>query len=346
MTDPHAGDNPDFEPKTPEPTEKRSSDAMKSDASGERADAPGWERATLEKLAFAYLQEQRASRRWRIGLRVAWLVLIAFVAWGLFNRGTPHADPSTPHTALVEIRGEISADGEARAEYINAAMRAALEDTGSRGLILLVDSPGGSPVQAGIINDEILRLRKLHQKPIHVVVEDSCASAAYYVAVAADRIHVDKASIVGSIGVLMDSFGFTGAMEKLGIERRLMTAGENKGFLDPFSPQTPAQKAYTQTLLNQIHLQFIEVVKKGRGQRLKETPEMFSGLFWSGQQAIEMGLADAYGTVDSVARDVIGAAEIVDYTRHENVAERLFKRFGAAIGEGAVRALRESVVIR
>ncbi len=346
MTDPQAGEKPESEQKVATPSEKTSSDAMKSEVFGDPKAAPGWERATLEKLAFAHLEEQRSARRWRIGLRLAWLGVFSLIAWVLLSRATPHADPSAPHTALVEIRGEISADAEARAEFINAAMRVALEDKGSRGLILLIDSPGGSPVQAGIINDEIARLKGLHQKPIHVVVEDTCASAAYYVAVAADRIHVDKASVVGSIGVLMDGFGFTGVMEKLGIERRLMTAGENKGFLDPFSPQTPAQKAYTQTLLNQIHQQFIAVVKKGRGQRLKETPEMFSGLFWSGQQAIEMGLADAYGTVDSVARDVIGAAEVVDYTRHENVAERLFKRFGAAIGEGAVRAIRQPAGIR
>jgi protease IV len=209
-------------------------------------------------------------------------------------------------------------------------------------LVLLINSPGGSPVQAGIINDEITRLKGLHKKAIYVVVEESCASAAYYIAAAADKIFVDKASIVGSIGVLMDGFGFTGLMDKLGVERRLMTAGANKGFLDPFSPQTEPQRAYAQTMLNQIHQQFIAVVKKGRGARLKETPEMFSGLFWTGQQAIEMGLADGLGTLDQVARDVVKAEDLVDYTRRENVAERLAKRFGAAIGEGSVRALKSS----
>ena len=201
-------------------------------------------------------------------------------------------------------------------------------------------------MQAGIINDEIVRLRALHKKPVYVVVEDTCASAAYYIAAAADRIYVDKASIVGSIGVLMDGFGFTGLMEKIGVERRLMTAGSNKGFLDPFSPQSEAQRAYAQTMLNQIHQQFIAVVKKGRGTRLKETPEMFSGLFWTGQQAVEMGLADGFGTLDQVAREVVKAEEIIDYTRRENVAERLAKRFGAAVGAGAVQALRSAPPLR
>jgi protease-4 len=201
-------------------------------------------------------------------------------------------------------------------------------------------------VQAGIINDEIHRLKKKHGKPVYAVVEESCASAAYYIAVAADQIYVDKASIVGSIGVLMDGFGFTGLMDKLGVERRLMTAGENKGFLDPFSPQTKTQRAFAQAMLDQIHQQFIQVVREGRGNRLKETPELFSGLFWTGQQAIQMGLADAYGSLDFVAREVVKAEDIVDYTRHDNVAERLAKRFGAAIGEGAVKALRQLPAVR
>jgi protease-4 len=213
-------------------------------------------------------------------------------------------------------------------------------------LILLINSPGGSPVQAGLINDEIVRLRALHKKPIYAVVEESCASAAYYIAAATDKIYVDKASIVGSIGVLMDGFGFTELMNKLGVERRLMTAGTNKGFLDPFSPQNEAQRKHAQAMLDQIHHQFIEVVKKGRGDRLKETPDMFSGLFWSGQQAVDLGLADSLGSVDGVARDVVQAPDVIDYTQRENVAERLVKRFGAAVGEGSVRALRASTGLR
>ena len=307
---------------------------------------PSWERQTLEQLAFATLREQQSARRWKNGLRLAWLVFLAVLVWQLFSYNTPTTNPSLPHTAMVSIRGEIGTEGEGSAENVMSAMRSALEDSGSQALVLLINSPGGSPVQAGLINDEIHRLKALHQKPIYVVVEESCASAAYYIAAAADKIYVDKASIVGSIGVLMDGFGFTGLMDKLGIERRLMTAGANKGFLDPFSPQTEAQRKHAQAMLDQIHAQFIEVVKKGRGDRLKETPEMFSGLFWSGQQAVDMGLADALGSLDGVARDVVKSPEVVDYTRHENVAERLVKRFGAAMGEGAVRALRMGGALR
>jgi len=300
---------------------------------------PGWERATLEKLAFSALQEQRSARRWKIFFRLAWLVLIAAVAFTALRQASPSASKSTPHTAVVDIKGEIASGAEASAEFVVAAMRSALEDEGSQALVLLINSPGGSPVQAGIINDEIIRLKAKHNKPIYAVVEETCASAAYYIAAAADDIYVDKASIVGSIGVLMDGFGFTGTMEKLGVERRLLTAGENKGFLDPFSPQTEKQRAYAQAMLDQIHQQFIAVVKAGRGDRLKTTPDTFSGLFWTGQQAVEMGLADKLGNLDYVAREVVKAEDIIDYTRRDNVAERLVKRFGAAIGVGAVRSL-------
>ena len=298
----------------------------------------GWERATLEKLAFAALDEQRLARRWRNFVRLAWLVFLVALTWIALYRGATPSNISAPHTAVVEIRGEIAEGADASADFVNFAMRAAFEDAGAKAVVLLINSPGGSPVQAGIINDEILRLKAKHNKPVYAVVEETCASAAYYIAVAADKIYVDKASIVGSIGVLMDGFGFTGLMDKLGVERRLLTAGENKGFLDPFSAQTERQRAYAQTMLNQIHQQFITVVKNGRGDRLKETPEMFSGLFWSGQQAVDLGLADQFGSLDFVAREVVKAEEIIDYTRHENVAERLAKRFGAALGEGAMKA--------
>ena len=300
----------------------------------------GWERQTLERLAFAHLEEQRAARRWRNGIRLLWLGVVVAILWLSFSRSTGSTHVNQAHTAVVQIHGEIASEAEASADWIVGALRDAFGDEGSQAVVLLINSPGGSPVQAGIINDEIRRLKDKHQKPVYAVVEESCASAAYYIAVAADQIFVDKASIVGSIGVLMDGFGFTGLMDKLGVERRLMTAGENKGFLDPFSPQTKTQRAYAQTMLDQIHQQFIQVVRDGRGKRLKETPELFSGLFWTGQQAIELGLADALGSLDFVAREVVKAEDVVDYTRHENVAERLAKRFGAAIGEGAVRALR------
>ncbi|HSW15999.1 MAG TPA: S49 family peptidase [Ramlibacter sp.] len=312
-----------------------------STAAGRRDSAePGWERATLEKLMFATLNEQRLARRWRVITRLAWLTFFVVLAWALLFRGSGSADKALPHTAVIEIKGEIAADGDASGEAVVAAMRAAFEDVGAQGVVLLINSPGGSPVQAGIIYDEIRRLREKHKKPLYAVVEESCASAAYYIAAGADRIYVDKASIVGSIGVLMDGFGFTGLMDKLGVERRLYTAGENKGLLDPFSAVSPQQRAFAQTMLDQIHRQFIEAVKAGRGKRLKETPELFSGLFWTGQQAVDMGLADQLGSLDYVAREVIKAEELVDYTHRENVAERLAKKFGAAMGEGAVRAVR------
>ena len=308
--------------------------------------AAGWERATLEKLAMATLIEQRQARRWRNGIRIAWLVFVVALAWFGWERGGSAADVSKPHTAVIEIKGEIAAGGEASAELVVSSMRSALEDAGTQGIVLLINSPGGSPVQAGIINDEIHRLKAKYNKPVYAVVEETCASAAYYIAVAADKIYVDKASIVGSIGVLMDGFGFTGLMDKLGVERRLMTAGENKGFLDPYSPQTDKQRAFAQTMLDQIHQQFIAAVKAGRGARLKETPETFSGLFWTGQQAVEMGLADQLASLDYVAREVIKAEELVDYTRRDNVAERLVKRFGASLGEASVRALKTAPSLR
>ena len=348
-TDPSA--SPQMPVQTPPPApEAAAQTAAKTKANPTAAESsvplPGWERATLEKLAFATLHEQRLARRWRNGVRLAWLVFLVALVWIGLRQNVTSTDVSSPHTAVVEIKGEIASGTEASAELLVVALRAAFEDTGAQAVVLLINSPGGSPVQAGIINDEITRLKVKHRKPVYAVVEESCASAAYYIAVAADKIFVDKASIVGSIGVLMDGFGFTGLMDKLGVERRLMTAGENKGFLDPFSPQSPKQRAYTQAMLDQIHQQFITVVKAGRGNRLKETPETFSGLFWSGQQAIELGLADQLGNLDFVAREIVKAEEIIDYTRRDNVAERLVKRFGASIGESAVRALQTQATLR
>jgi protease-4 len=227
-----------------------------------------------------------------------------------------------------------------------AALKDAFKDEAAQAVVLRINSPGGSPVQAGIVYDEIRRLKKQYGKPVYAVVEEMCASGAYYIAAAADEIFVDKASVVGSIGVLMDGFGFTGLMDKVGIERRLLTAGENKGMLDPFSPVVPRQQAYAQAMLDQIHRQFIAVVREGRGKRLKETPDTFSGLFWNGEQAVQLGLADRYGNLDFVAREVIKAEEVIDYTPRDNVAERLAKRFGAGVGAGAVKALRELAPIR
>lgn len=306
----------------------------------ERSASGHWERGVLEKLAVGMLQEQRSARRWRTFFRLAWLTVFAIIAWALIQQNLAGGEVSSPHTAMVEIKGDIASDGPGSADVVVSAAKAAFEDDGAAAVVLLINSPGGSPVQAGIINDELRRLKALHKKPVYAVVEESCASAAYYIAVAADRIYVDKASIVGSIGVLMNGFGFTELMDKLGVERRLVTAGENKGFMDPFSPEDERQRALAQAMVDQIHQQFIAAVKQGRGERLKETPDIFSGLFWTGQQSVELGLADQLGNLDYVAREVVQAEEIVDYTRRENVAERLVKRFGASIGEGAAQALR------
>jgi protease IV len=310
------------------------------------ATAPLVGERAIERLAAEMLHDRRIERRWRIFFRLAWFGLVLAIAWGLFaNRGTASA-PSGPHTALVEVNGEIAAGTEASAEQLVSGLKEAFEDAGAQAVVLRINSPGGSPVQAGIVNDEILRLKKLHNKKVYAVVDEMCASGAYYIAVAADEIYVDKASLVGSIGVLMDGFGFTEAMTKLGVERRLLTAGANKGMLDPFSPQNAQHQAYAQAMIDQIHQQFIKVVREGRGKRLKETPDTFSGLFWNGEEAVRLGLADKFGNLDHVAREVVKAEEIIDYTPKENVAERLAKRFGASVGEGAVRALRSLPALR
>ena len=303
-----------------------------------------WERKTLEKLAFASLEEQKAKRRWGIvfkalGFAYLLVVLFAVVDWGA---GSEHEQR---HTAMVTLNGVIEAKGEANAENLIAALDAAFEEKNAVAVVLRINSPGGSPVQAGMINDEIRRLRgKYPDKPLYAVVEDMCASGGYFVAVAADKIYVNKASIVGSIGVLMDGFGFNGVMDKVGVERRLLTAGENKGFLDPFSPQVERHKAHAQTLLNDIHQQFIDVVKAGRGKRLKETPEMFSGLMWTGVQSVRMGLADDFGSIDSVARDVVQAEKVLDYSVKDNIAERFAKRLGAGAVNGLWQGVSESAL--
>ena len=293
----------------------------------------------IEGISQAVLSEQKRKHRWNLFFRLSWLFLVSVFVWFSINAEQGSTPSDGPHTAVVQIKGEISDGVDASALHVVEALKAALEDPSTKAVVLLINSPGGSPVQAGIINDEIYRLKAIYKKPVYAVVEETCASAAYYIASAADQIYVDKASVVGSIGVLMDGFGFTGLMGKLGVERRLLTAGSNKGMLDPFSPQNPDQKAFAQQMLGQIHQQFIAVVRKGRGSRLKETPETFSGLFWTGEQAVQMGLADHLGNIDYVAREVVKAKDIIDYTRKENVAERLAKRFGASIGEGMVKAM-------
>jgi protease-4 len=298
--------------------------------------SPAWEREILEKLAFATLAEQRSRRRWNIFFRFVFIVLILVGLALAFDYTGGDIESVGTHGALVEIDGTIESNGSGSADTVVPALNRAFADTGAVGVILRINSPGGSPVQAGIISDEIQRLRQAYpQKPLYVVVDEMCASGGYYIAAAADRFYVNKASIVGSIGVLMDGFGFTGLMGKVGVDRRLVTAGENKGFMDPFSPVQPGQVEYARTMVNEIHQQFIDVVRKGRGKRLKETPEMFSGLFWTGAKAVELGLADGFGTVNTVARNEMKTEDIVDYTKHEGLPERVLKKFGAAVGTGA-----------
>jgi protease-4 len=313
-------------------------------------DGPGtvrnWERETLERLVFATVREQRAARRWGIFFKLSFLLVALFAIWAYsdFYTGSD-LESLGRHTALIEIDGAIDDEGSGAADTVIPSLNKAFADAGSAAVVLRINSPGGSPVQAGIIVDEIQRLKKGYpNKPLYVVVDEICASGGYYIAAVADKIYVNKASIVGSVGVLMDGFGFTGLMDKLGVERRLLTAGENKGFLDPFSPQSDKQKQHALTMLNEIHEQFISVVRAGRGKRLKENPEIFSGLYWTGAKAVDMGLADGFGTVDTVARDVVKAEDIIDYTAHEGLPERVLKKFGASVGSGAVKSIYRGAV--
>ncbi|MEY4730951.1 MAG: hypothetical protein RL020_2109 [Pseudomonadota bacterium] len=300
-----------------------------------------WERGVLEKLAMNSLNEQRKSRNWGIlfkSLGFLCLFIALFALIGLFKSGEKAL--TGKHTAVVELNGIIAPGSAASAEKVIEGLQHAFKNKEAQGVILHINSPGGSPVQSGYINDEIHRLKKKYpDKPLYAVVQDMCASGGYYVAVAADKIYVDKASLVGSIGVRMDGFGLTGAMEKLGVERRLITAGENKGFLDMFTALDPKQKAYAEKMVGEIHQQFIDVVKTGRGARLKETPDMFSGLIWTGEKSVQLGLADAMGSADYVAREIIKAEDMIDYTPQDNIADRLARRFGAAGAESVLRGM-------
>jgi len=294
----------------------------------------GWEKELVNKLAFAALNEQKRSRRWGIFFKLMFLlyviaVLMVFVASD--TTGTAGM-PAEEHTALVELSGVISADSDASADMIITGLRDALKNKNSKALIIRANSPGGSPVQADYIYNEILRLReKYPDKPIYSVITDACASACYYIISATDKIYANEASIVGSIGVLADSFGFVGSMEKLGIERRLYTAGKNKGTLDPFSPEKPQDVAHMNKMLGEVHELFINSVKKGRGDKLKDDPDLFSGLFWAGKKAKSLGLVDEFASSSTVAREVVGFEEIVDYTPSERLIDRLFDRLGASI---------------
>ena len=313
--------------------------------------APNWERSILEKVALQAVQEQRRARQWHLLVRLLWLLLAflvfaAFMGWiGRSGNGEKDANAVGSvglgkHTAVVDVEGVIASEGKASAERIIKGLNRAFKDSNTQGVIVRINSPGGSPVQAGYVNDEMRRLRaKYPNIHLYVVVQDLCASGGYYIAVAGEKIYVDKASLVGSIGVIINGFGFTGTMDKLGVERRAITSGENKDFLDPFAPENPAHKQYAQQMIGQIHQQFIATVKQGRGSRLKETPDMFSGLVWTGEKSIELGLADGLGSAESVARDVIKAEKLVNFTPEENVFERFSKTFGASAGETFGRAV-------
>lgn len=307
---------------------------------------PNWERAVLEKVALQALAEQRRARQWSALFKLLWFALILFIvaaSMGWVGRADKDAVTVGKHTALVDLEGVIAPEGKASAEKMIKALNRAFKDGNTQGVVLRINSPGGSPVQAGYINDEVRRLRaKYPNIPLYAVVQDLCASGGYYVAVSADKIYVDKASLVGSIGVIIGGFGFVGTLEKLGIERRAYTAGDNKDFLDPFQPENPVHREHAKKMLGEIHQQFMTVVRQGRGKRLKESPEIFSGLVWTGERSIELGLTDALGSLEYVAREVIKAEKVVDYTPDDNVFETLSKRLGTSFGETLGRAAAES----
>jgi protease-4 len=292
-----------------------------------------WQRDLVNRLAFASLNEQRRTRRWNIFFRfllALYLGAILLVYWP--TDWTAISTPGGKHTSLVELKGVISDETEASADNVIEGLKDAFEDTNTAGIILRINSPGGSPVQSAYIYNEIKRLRKKYPKiPLYAVVTDICASGGYYVAAAADKIYADKSSIVGSIGVRMDSFGFVGSLDKLGMERRLYTAGDHKGFLDPFLPAKESDVEHVKKLLDDIHTQFIASVKEGRGDRLTDDPQLFSGLFWTGEEGVALGLVDAIGSPGYVAREVIGEEEVVDYTKKPDLLERITKRIGVAM---------------
>lgn len=306
-----------------------------------------WERDAIVELASAGLKEQRRARRWGIFFKLFFVVyLIIFLVAVVGSKNTDTLMSTERHTALVSLIGVIADGEDASANNVVSGLRAAFENENSAAVILNINSPGGSPVQSAYINTEIKRLREMYPaKPIYAVVSDICASGGVYVAVAADKIFANESSIVGSIGVRMDGFGLEGAIEKLGIERRLLTAGEHKAVLDPFSPENPVEKQHVQSMLDDIHQEFIDVVKEGRGDRLANDPQLFTGLFWTGTKAMELGLVDGLGSAGYVAREVVGVEDIVDYSYQEDIFQRFAGRIGSSIGS-QLRLWLEGVNIR
>ena len=296
-------------------------------------ESKNWEKQTIEKIALASLVEQKSSRRWGVFFKIIGLIYLGWFLFFILSSTNKPTLASGDFTALIRLNGEIGIDSEISAIDVKDSLKEVYENPGTKALILAINSPGGSPVQSGIINDEILRYKALNpQIPVYAVIEDLCASGGYYIAVAADKIFVDKASIVGSIGVLMNGFGFDKAINNLGIERRLITSGKNKAILDPFLPMDPKQKDFMQKLLKEVHEQFIKVVKKGRGSKLVNNSDIFSGLFWSGESAIKLGLADSFGDIDLVAREIVKHEKIVDFTIESSFSDRFAKKLGAGIG--------------
>ena len=294
-----------------------------------------WEKSVLEKLAFAAIEEQKKTRRWSIFFKCLTFAYLA-IAIGLFiyPRFETERNADTDHAAIIDVQGMIVEGDSTDAESIINGLRDAVKDKHTKGIILNINSPGGSAVQSGYVYDEIRRQKQKHPDlPIYAVVGDMCASGGYYIASATDKIYVSKASLIGSIGVIMNGFGFTNIMQKLGVERRLLTAGAHKAMLDPFSPENKSESEHMQTLLDQVHQQFIDAVKQGRGERLKESPDMFSGLVWTGEEGVKLGLADGYGSVDSIARDMLGTEEKVNFTPQERLIDRLAGKFGASFAQ-------------
>lgn len=290
--------------------------------------------ALLRELAVDYMNDKRKRRRWRMVFGICVLLYLFTVMFMTFKNNDATAVGKS-HTALVELNGVIGTEMGISADQLNKSLRKAFAATSAKGIVLRINSPGGTPVQSAEISDEIVRLKQVYpDKPIYVVVSDMCASGGYFVAASADKIFANRSSIVGSIGVRMDSFGFVDAMKKYGIERRSITAGNNKAILDPFLPMNVTQRRHAEKMLGQVHQHFIDVVKQGRGDVLVDDPDLFSGLFWSGEDAKRLGLIDDYGSLDSVARDVIGAEMVVDYTVMPGFFDQFNRQFGVAIGKG------------
>ncbi|RRJ84697.1 signal peptide peptidase SppA [Aestuariirhabdus litorea] len=314
-------------------------ESPRHDAAASEGQLADTQHRVLDNLVNSVVAEQRRSRRWGIFFKLltfAYLFFLGYLFLASDRLQISGSADSLSHTALIDVQGVIADNEPASADNIVSALREAFEDNGTKGVILRINSPGGSPVQSGYIYDEINRLRSLHKEiPVYAVISDIGASGAYYIAAAADQIYADKASLVGSIGVVSAGFGFVDLLEKLGVDRRIYTSGEHKGFLDPFQPQNQDEVAFWQSVLDTTHRQFIDSVKKGRGDRLKQDPALFSGLVWSGEQALDMGLIDGLGSSSFVARELIGEEEILDFTREESPLERFAKRIGA----GAVEAL-------